>query len=78
MEIGLFRLRKSRAVRAYIQDTASYVHCYSLGLGLTGIQLSENPVFARKCTDAGLTFIGPPWQAIESMGSKRYGKERLR
>ncbi|KNG48144.1 methylcrotonoyl-CoA carboxylase subunit alpha mitochondrial precursor [Stemphylium lycopersici] len=33
--------------------------------------LSENPTFARKCTDAGLTFIGPPWQAIESMGSKR-------
>jgi 3-methylcrotonyl-CoA carboxylase alpha subunit len=35
-------------------------------------QLSENPAFARKCTEAGLTFIGPPWQAIESMGSKRY------
>jgi biotin carboxylase len=37
-----------------------------------GMQLSENPTFARKCTEAGLTFIGPPWQAIESMGSKRY------
>jgi biotin carboxylase len=34
-------------------------------------QLSENPTFARKCTEAGLKFIGPPWQAIESMGSKR-------
>ncbi|KAH7064220.1 carbamoyl-phosphate synthase L chain, ATP binding domain-containing protein [Paraphoma chrysanthemicola] len=37
--------------------------------------LSENPVFARKCTEAGLTFIGPPWQAIESMGSKSESKD---
>ncbi|KAF2469350.1 methylcrotonoyl-CoA carboxylase subunit alpha mitochondrial precursor [Lindgomyces ingoldianus] len=36
--------------------------------------LSENPTFARKCTEAGLTFIGPPWQAIESMGSKSESK----
>ncbi|KAH9881045.1 hypothetical protein J1614_001538 [Plenodomus biglobosus] len=37
--------------------------------------LSENPAFARKCTDAGITFIGPPWQAIESMGSKSESKD---
>ncbi|KAA8624974.1 Acetyl propionyl-CoA carboxylase alpha subunit [Pyrenophora tritici-repentis] len=37
--------------------------------------LSENPTFARKCKDAGLTFIGPPWQAIESMGSKSESKD---
>ncbi|KAK0659333.1 Methylcrotonoyl-CoA carboxylase subunit alpha [Lasiodiplodia hormozganensis] len=37
--------------------------------------LSENPVFARKCKDAGLTFIGPPWEAIEAMGSKSKSKE---
>ncbi|KAH7377652.1 carbamoyl-phosphate synthase L chain, ATP binding domain-containing protein [Pyrenochaeta sp. MPI-SDFR-AT-0127] len=37
--------------------------------------LSENPTFARKCTEAGLTFIGPPWQAIESMGSKSESKD---
>jgi 3-methylcrotonyl-CoA carboxylase alpha subunit len=37
--------------------------------------LSENPTFARKCVDAGLTFIGPPWEAIESMGSKSRSKE---
>ncbi|KAF1835636.1 methylcrotonoyl-CoA carboxylase subunit alpha mitochondrial precursor [Decorospora gaudefroyi] len=37
--------------------------------------LSENPGFARKCTEAGLTFIGPPWQAIESMGSKSESKD---
>jgi 3-methylcrotonyl-CoA carboxylase alpha subunit len=37
--------------------------------------LSENPVFARKCLEAGLTFIGPPWQAIEAMGSKSQSKD---
>lgn len=36
--------------------------------------LSENPTFARKCDDEGLTFIGPPWKAIEAMGSKSESK----
>ncbi|KAF2124289.1 methylcrotonoyl-CoA carboxylase subunit alpha mitochondrial precursor [Dothidotthia symphoricarpi CBS 119687] len=36
--------------------------------------LSENPGFAKKCEDAGIKFIGPPWQAIESMGSKSESK----
>ena len=40
---------------------------------LKSFQLSENSDFARKCTDAGLVFIGPPWQAMEAMGNKRYG-----
>ena len=45
--------------------------------GCTGIHpgygfLSENSTFARKCTEAGLIFIGPPWQAMEDMGNKRY------
>lgn len=37
--------------------------------------LSENPTFAKKCTDAGLTFIGPPSEAIEAMGSKSRSKD---
>src|SRR5947209_2328300 len=32
--------------------------------------LSENPAFAKACTEAGIKFIGPSWQAIEKMGSK--------
>ncbi|KAH0537419.1 hypothetical protein FGG08_005772 [Glutinoglossum americanum] len=33
--------------------------------------LSENSAFAKKCTEEGLIFIGPPWKAIEAMGNKR-------
>ncbi|MGI8958636.1 MAG: acetyl-CoA carboxylase biotin carboxylase subunit [Bryobacteraceae bacterium] len=32
--------------------------------------LSENAAFAKACDEAGIKFIGPPWQAIEQMGSK--------
>lgn len=37
--------------------------------------LSENAGFAKKCTEAGLNFIGPPWKAIEAMGDKSRSKE---
>ncbi|KAK4697254.1 hypothetical protein P7C71_g784, partial [Lecanoromycetidae sp. Uapishka_2] len=48
--------------------------------GCTGIHpgygfLSENSSFARKCTEAGLVFIGPPWQAMEAMGNKSRSKD---
>src|ERR1700690_1084726 len=33
--------------------------------------LSENAQFAQACTDAGLSFIGPPAAAITPLGSKR-------
>ncbi|KAI9732197.1 MAG: hypothetical protein M1834_004294 [Cirrosporium novae-zelandiae] len=36
--------------------------------------LSENSTFARKCMEAGLIFIGPPWKAVEAMGDKSRSK----
>ncbi|MFJ8614459.1 acetyl-CoA carboxylase biotin carboxylase subunit [Streptomyces clavifer] len=39
--------------------------------------LAENAHFARACTDAGLTFIGPPAPAISLMGDKIRAKETV-
>jgi acetyl-CoA/propionyl-CoA carboxylase biotin carboxyl carrier protein len=37
--------------------------------------LAENADMARACTDAGITWIGPPPEAIEMMGSKTRARE---
>ncbi len=39
--------------------------------------LSENAAFATACAAAGLTFIGPPPQAIAAMGSKAEAKRLM-
>ena len=40
--------------------------------------LSENSTFARKVTDAGITFIGPSPEAMEVMGDKLSAKEAVK
>eukprot|EP00892_Ulva_mutabilis_P010600 jgi/Ulvmu1/7912/UM004_0144.1 len=37
--------------------------------------LSESERFVRACTDAGLTFVGPPEHAISAMGNKSNSKD---
>jgi len=57
-----------KVIGAALQGNADCVHP---GYGF----LSENTDFARACSDAGLTFIGPSPEVIELMGNKRRAKE---
>src|ERR1700674_1291455 len=40
--------------------------------------LAENAALPRACTAAGLTFIGPPPEAMEALGSKTSGRQLAR
>jgi acetyl-CoA carboxylase biotin carboxylase subunit len=37
--------------------------------------LAENPLFAERCTEAGLMFVGPEARAMRAMGSKTAARE---
>ena len=40
--------------------------------------LAENAALPRACNDAGITFIGPPAEAMETLGSKTSGRQLAR
>jgi 3-methylcrotonyl-CoA carboxylase alpha subunit len=60
-------LRADRILEAAKKSGAQAIHP---GYGF----LSENAEFAKACGQAGVAFIGPPAEAIESMGSKSAAK----
>src|SRR3989442_2054373 len=55
-----------------LMDVARRARCDAVhpGYGF----LAENAALPRACVDAGLTFIGPPADAMESLGSKTAGR----
>jgi pyruvate carboxylase subunit A len=40
--------------------------------------LAENYQFAKRCSEEGITFIGPSWKTIQAMGSKIESKQMMR
>lgn len=76
-----FRISGSSAEETYLRqaaliEIATRAEADSLhpGYGF----LSENAGFARACSAAGLTFVGPSPEVIEAMGSKLRAKEIMR
>ncbi|AFM41116.1 biotin carboxylase, acetyl-CoA carboxylase carboxyltransferase subunit alpha [Desulfosporosinus acidiphilus SJ4] len=63
-------LNVSNIIRAAEQTRADAIHP---GYGF----LSENAGFARICESSGLTFIGPPPEAIEIMGDKAKARQKM-
>lgn len=68
------------SAQSYLQ--ADRIIAAALELGVDGIHpgfgfLSENAAFAQKVSDAGITFIGPTPDAIETMGNKLAAKRAV-
>jgi pyruvate carboxylase subunit A len=59
-----------RIIEAARQTGAQAIHP---GYGF----LSENQAFARACKDSGIVFIGPPPEAMASMGGKVPARQRM-
>jgi acetyl-CoA carboxylase biotin carboxylase subunit len=74
--IGPAPSRESYLCIDKLMDVAKRTGCDALhpGYGF----LAENPALPRACCDAGITFIGPPAEAMEAMGSKTAGKQLAR
>ncbi len=75
-----YHLGPSPAAQSYL-DQARLIEL-ALRVGADAVHpgygfLSENADFAQACVDAGLTFVGPPAQAIRSMGSKSESKAAM-
>ncbi|REL36025.1 acetyl/propionyl/methylcrotonyl-CoA carboxylase subunit alpha [Thalassotalea euphylliae] len=60
-------LKADKVIAAALQTGAQAIHP---GYGF----LSENAEFCRQCANNNITFIGPPSEAIEAMGSKSAAK----
>jgi acetyl-CoA carboxylase biotin carboxylase subunit len=71
--IGPAPSRESYLRMDKILDVARTASCDALHPGY-GFQ-AENPAFAGACAAAGITFIGPPPQAMERLGSKTAARQ---
>jgi acetyl-CoA carboxylase biotin carboxylase subunit len=69
------------SAESYLRQDVILDYCKELGVD--GIHpgygfLSENPVFARKVSEAGITFIGPSPEAMDLMGDKLTAKQAVK